>query len=141
MKAKNVDQLTKEFSAILAEKKDAFLRMFSEDVLGIEWMVGNADLAGNWTGKGPVYKMFGGGCSISWMVGKGIKGKEYADAAGGAIMEFKRTILPELTKMYPDKPVGPLIHQDITVNEFLQHHASLWFAANNVTVRTETRLD
>ena len=141
MKAKNVDQLTVEFSAILAEKKPAFLRMFHEDVLGIESAVGNADLAGNWTGKGKVYKMYGAGCSVSWMVGKGIKGKKYADAAGKAIHIFKERITPELSKAHPDKPIGPLMFQDITVNEFLQHQASLWFAQNGVVVYTETRLD
>jgi len=141
MKAKNIDQLTKEFSSILAENKPAFLRMFAEDVMGVTCMVGNADLAGNMLPTGKRYVMRGFGCSVSWMVGKGIKGKKYEQAAGGAIRSFKETIRPELKRTYPDAEVGPLLSQDITVNEFLQHQASKWFNENGVRVEVHTRLD
>jgi hypothetical protein len=141
MKTKTVDQLQKEFAAILATKKDAFLDMFREDVLGIEGVVGDADLAGNMLPTGKKYKVYGAGCSISYMKGKGVKGKKYEQAAGGAIMDFKRAIEPELIAAYPDKPVRPLMFQDITINEFLQHQARLWFRENGVTVECITQLN
>jgi hypothetical protein len=141
MKAKTIEQLTEEFSAIIAENKPAFLRMFVEDVMGIEFEVGDADLAGNMLPTGKKYRMNGFGSSISIMIGKGIKGKKYVDAAGAAINEFKRKIQPELERAYPEAEVGPLLLQDITVNEFLQHEAGKWFANNNVKVDYFTRLD
>jgi len=141
MKAKNETQLQAELLIRLNAAKPAFLRMFQEDVLGIESVVGNADLAGNMLPGGPRYKMYGGGCSVSWMVGKGIKGKKFANAATRAIYEFKDAIQPELKRLYPDKPIGPLMAQDITVNEFLQHEASKWFDENGVTVKCITKPD
>lgn len=140
-KAKTVAKLEKEFLAILIEKKDAFHRMFKEDVMGIVAVVGNADLAGNMLPTGPKYKMHGMGCSVSWMEGKGIRGKKYAQAAGGAMMDFRRKIERELVRMYPNDKVIPPLHQDITVNEFFQHHAGIWFKENGVEVRCMSRLD
>lgn len=141
MKAKSEDQLAAEMLARLNEAKPAFLRMFQEDVLGIESVVGNADLAGNMLPGGPRYKMYGGGCSISYMKGKGIKGKKFERAAEGAIHTFKKDIQPELNRLFPGKPIGPLMFQDITVNQFLQHEAKKWFNENDVTVQCITRLD
>lgn len=142
MKAKAIPQLTKEFSEIIAENKPAFLRMFAEDVMGIEATVGDADLAGNMLPTGKKYLMNGMGCSVSWMVGKGIKGKKYAEAAGGAINTFKSgPIRAELKALYPQAEIGPLMAQDITVNEFLQHLAGKWFAENGAKVEYFTRLD
>lgn len=142
MKAKTVDQLQAEFSAIIAENKPAFLRMFAEDVMGIEFEVGDADLAGNMLPTGPKYRMNGFGCSVSWMEGKGIKGKKYAQAASNAIWTFKRgPIQQELKKLYPEAEIGPLMAQDITVNEFFDNVAGKWFKENNVIVNCMTRLD
>lgn len=141
-KTKTEAELQIELAAILDESKDAFHRMFSEDVLGEEWIVGNADpLTGKMLPGGKRYKMYGAGCSISYMKGKGVKGKKYERAADAAIQAFKDKITPELVKMYPDKPILPLMFQDITVNEFLQHQASKWFKENGVTVQCITRLD
>ena len=140
-KAKNVDQLEKELSAILNESKEAFLRMFAEDVMGIVSVVGSVDVNDKPTG-GERYIMRGFGCSVSWLVGKGQKGKKYARAAGAAQMQFKRSIEPVLKKLYPkEKYIAAIVAQDITVNQFLQHQASNWFTKNNVIVRSETRLD
>ena len=141
MKAKTIEQLTKEFSAILQEGKPAFLRMFAKDVMGIECIVGNTDIFGNPTPGGKTYRTHGAGCSVSWMKGKGIKGKKYAEAADDAIYKFKEAIAPELCKLHPDAEVLPLLTQDITVNRYLQHQASIWFKGNNVDVRCVTRFD
>lgn len=130
MKAKTIPQLTKEFSAILAENKDAFLRMFAEDVMGVEATV---------TGG---YRTNGHGSSIPIMIGKGIKGKKYVEAAGWAIHNFKGgQIQKELKRLYPKAEIQPLMFQDITVNEFLQHLAGKWFSENGVKAEYYTRMD
>ena len=142
MKAKAIPQLTKEFSEIIAENKPAFLRMFAEDVIGIEATVGDADLAGNMLPTGKKYRMNGAGSSIALMLGKGIKGKKYVEAAGGAINTFKNgPIKAELKALYPEAEIGPLMAQDITVNEFLQHLAGKWFSENGAKVEYFSRID
>ena len=138
MKSKSEAQLTKEFADILLSKKEAFLSMFAEDVMGIVATIHDADLL---TGKpvGPAKgKMYGFGCSVSIMVGKGIKGKKYAQAAGGAIRDFKENIAPELKRLYPDAPIPAILLQDYTVNSFLQWEASKWFNENGAKVDSQT---
>ena len=137
-KAKTEAQLTKEFSAILSSKKEAFLSMFAEDVMGVEATIHDAELV---SGRpvGPARgKMYGAGCSISIMVGKGIKGKKYVQAAGGAINEFKRIIAPELQRLYPNAEIPAMLLQDHTVNSFLQWEASKWFSDNGARVESQT---
>lgn len=130
MKAKSEQQLTKEFSDILSLNKDAFLRMFAEDVIGVVAKVGNAG-----------HTMYGSGCSISIMIGKGVKGKKYVNAAGRAINAFKESVRHELKKAYPSAEIIPILAQDITVNEFLQHQAGKWFSENGVRTEMFVRED
>ena len=132
MKAKTELQLSAELSAILNYNKEAFLRMFAEDVMGIKSNVADMDLSGK-VGT-PKFTMHGMGCSVAYMDGKGAKGKKYARAAGSAIMKFKDDIRPTLVKLYPNAEVMPALAQDYTVNEFLQHQALKWFRDNSVTV-------
>lgn len=136
--AKTEAQLKVEFASILTSKKEAFLSMFAEDVMGIEATIHNADLL---SGKpvGPaVGRMNGLGSSITIMVGKGIKGKKYVQAAGGAIRNFKESIAPELKRLYPKAEIPALLLQDYSVNSFLQWEASKWFSDNGAKVDSQT---
>lgn len=138
MKSKTPAQLEKEFAAILSDKKQAFLSMFAEDVIGIKATIHNADLL---SGKpvGPaIGKMYGVGCSITVMTGKGIKGKKYVQAAGGAIRDFKDKVEPELKRLYPDAEIPAILLQDYTVNSFLQWEAAKWFNENGAKVESQT---
>ena len=138
MKSKTEAQLKHEFTAILHSKKEAFLSMFAEDVIGIEATIHNADLL---TGKpvGPAKgKMHGMGSSITVMVGKGVKGKKYVQGAGGAIRDFKEDIAPQLTRLYPDAEIPAILLQDYTVNSFLQWEAAKWFDENGAKVDSQT---
>lgn len=138
MKSKTEAQLKKEFADILLSKKEAFLSMFAEDVIGIEATIHDADLL---TGRpvGPARgKMHGLGCSISIMTGKGIKGKKYVQAAGGAIRDFKEDIAPQLKRLYPEAEIHAILLQDYTVNSFLQWEASKWFHENGAKVDSQT---
>lgn len=136
--SKTEAQLQAEFANILASNKEAFLTMFKEDVIGIEATIHDADLL---TGRpvGPAKgKMHGMGSSISIMVGKGIKGKKYVQAAGGAIRNFKESIAPELKRLYPQAEIPALLLQDYTVNSFLQWEAAKWFNDNGAKVESQT---
>ncbi len=140
-KAKTVEKLQREFANILRSKKDEFFRVFKEEVLGIVGIVGDADLAGNLTGKGKMYVMYGAGCSVSWIKGKGIKGKKYEQAAGGAMRIVQDEFTPKLVKLHPDKPVRPLMAQDYRVNSWFNAQASQWFKENGVEAQFHTALD
>lgn len=138
MKSKIEAQLKSEFAAILLSKKEAFMSMFAEDVIGVVATIHDADLL---SGKpvGPAKgKMHGFGCSVTVMTGKGIKGKKYVQAAGGAIRDFKENIAPELKRLYPDAEVPALLLQDYTVNSFLQWEAAKWFNDNGAKVESQT---
>lgn len=138
MKSKTIPQLQAEFSAILAENKPTFLRMFAEDVMGITATVGDADFAGNMLPTGKKYIMHGFGSSITIMVGKGVKGRKYVEAAGWAINEFKEAMKPELLKLYPEAEIEPILLQDISVNDYLRNVASEWFHQNGAKAETQT---